>query len=68
MNEKSSSPTSAITRREALLRAVKGTVGAAAAAPVLTQASPPTPAAAPNLEFVPDNDYPFFGGTLPEGY
>lgn len=35
--------------------------------PLAAVASPsPAPAAEP--EFVPENDYPFFGGELPEGY
>ncbi len=52
-----------LTRRETLLNALKGTVAAAVATPVIVQAAP-----TPEPEFVPDNDYPFFGGELPEGY
>jgi hypothetical protein len=48
-----------LTRPEALLNAPKGTVAAA----VIVQAAPPS-----QPEFVPDNDYPFFVGELPEGY
>jgi hypothetical protein len=57
-----------LTRRDALLRALKGTVAAAVAAPAIVQAAPPTPAPPPEPEFVPENDYPFFGGDLPEAY
>jgi hypothetical protein len=48
------------TRREALLSALKGTVAAAVAAPVMMQAAPEVPAQA-EAPFVPENDYPFFG-------
>jgi hypothetical protein len=50
-----------ITRREVLLRALKSTVVASAAAPVVVQAAPYPPTSPPESEFVPDNDYPFFG-------
>lgn len=49
-----------LTRREALLNALKGTVAAAVAAPILVQAAPEAPAQA-EATFVPENDYPFFG-------
>jgi hypothetical protein len=48
------------TRREALLSALKGSVAAAVAAPVMMQAAPKVPAQA-EVPFVPENDYPFFG-------
>jgi hypothetical protein len=48
------------TRREALLNALKGTVAAAVAAPVIVQAAPESSAQA-EATFVPENDYPFFG-------
>jgi hypothetical protein len=51
----------AFTRRDALLKALRGTVAAAVAVPVITQAAPPVPAPQPEPEFVPENDYPFFG-------
>lgn len=54
-----------LTRREALLAALKVTVVASLAAPALIQAEKPQP---PEPEFVPENDYPFFGGEVPEGY
>jgi hypothetical protein len=57
-----------LTRREALLNALKGTVAAAVATPIIVQAAPAMPTAVPNPEFVPENDYPFFGGQTPEGY
>jgi hypothetical protein len=49
-----------LTRREALLSALKGTVAAAVAVPVMVQAAPEFPAQA-EAAFVPENDYPFFG-------
>jgi hypothetical protein len=50
-----------LTRREALLNAIKGTVAAAVAVPpVMVQAAPERLAQA-EAEFVPENDYPFFG-------
>lgn len=48
-----------ITRREALLSAIKGTVAASLAVPFITDAA--EPASPPQPEFVPENDYPFFG-------
>lgn len=50
-----------LTRREALLNALKGTVAAAVAVPVIVQAETASPASSPEIEFVPENDYPFFG-------
>ena len=49
-----------LTRREALLSALKSTVAAAVAVPVMVQAAPEIPAQA-SAAFVPENDYPFFG-------
>lgn len=49
-----------LTRREALLNALKGTVAAAVAAPIIVQAAPEAPVQA-EAAFVPENDYPFFG-------
>ena len=48
-----------LTRREALLTAIKGTVAATLAAPFVATASE-SPSAVES-EFVPENDYPFFG-------
>jgi hypothetical protein len=48
------------TRREALLSALKGTVAAAVAVPVMVQAAPESSAQA-EAAFVPENDYPYFG-------
>lgn len=56
-----------LTRREALLSALKGTVAAAVAAPVIVQAASEDSARA-ETTFVPENDYPFFGGEVPEDY
>lgn len=56
-----------LTRREALLQALKGAVVAAVAAPMIVEAAPEVPAKA-ETPFVPENDYPFFGGEVPEGY
>ena len=55
------------TRREALLNALKGTVAAAVATRVIVQAAPETSAQA-EATFIPENDYPFFGGDVAEGY
>ncbi len=45
--------------------AVAGTL----APPLAAEAGPLTaPQAEPEPGFVPENDYPFFGGELPEGY
>jgi hypothetical protein len=49
----------AITRREALLRTIEGTVAATLAVPLITTASEPS--SPPQPEFIPENDYPFFG-------
>ena len=49
-----------LTRREALLNALKGTVAAAVATPILVQAAAEPPAQV-EAAFVPENDYPFFG-------
>ena len=49
-----------LTRREALLNALKGTVAAAMAVPVMVQSAPEIPAQA-ETTFLPENDYPFFG-------
>lgn len=57
-----------LTRREALLNTLKGTVAVAMAAPVIAPAAPPAPPPQSEPEFVPENDYPFFGGELPEGF
>lgn len=48
-----------ITRREAMLNALKGTVAASLAVPFITDAAEPASPSEP--EFVPENDYPFFG-------
>jgi hypothetical protein len=53
-----------LTRREALLSALQGTVAASLAVPLsATGAELP---AVPETEFVPEHDYPFFGWE-PEG-
>jgi hypothetical protein len=56
-----------LSRREALLNALKGTVAAAVATTVIVQAAPETPAQA-EATFVPENDYPFFGGDVAQAY
>jgi hypothetical protein len=48
-----------LTRREALLKAIKGTVAVTLAVPVITSAAQPP--STPEPEFVFENDYPFFG-------
>ena len=49
-----------LTRREAFLNALKGTVAAAVATPIIVQAAPESSAQA-ETTFVLENDYPFFG-------
>lgn len=56
-----------LTRREALLDTLKATLVTSLTLPAVADASP-VPLPAPESEFVPENDYPFFGGELPEGY
>lgn len=48
-----------LTRREALLSALQGTAAAALAVPLITT-SAELPSQ-PEPEFVPENDYPYFG-------
>ena len=48
-----------LTRREALLSALQGTVAAALAVPLITTGAEPPSVQEP--EFVPENDYPLFG-------
>jgi len=50
-----------LTRREALLYAIKGTVAVALATPVIVPAAPNESSLLPQPEFVFENDYPFFG-------
>lgn len=47
-----------LTRREALLGVLQGTIAASLAVPLVIAAEPP---AAAEPEFVPENDYPYFG-------
>ena len=51
--------TQTITRREALLSALQGTVAVSLA--VALRSSGAEPPLLSETEFVPDNDYPFFG-------
>jgi hypothetical protein len=55
------------TRREALLDTLRTVVVTSLTLPAVSAASAAEP---PESEpgFVPENDYPFFGGELPEGY
>lgn len=48
-----------LTRREALLKTLKGAAAAVLALPMGTAASEPS--CPPRAEFIPENDYPFFG-------
>lgn len=48
-----------LTRRQALLSALQGTVAASLVMPLIT-ANAELPAVS-ELEFVPENDYPYFG-------
>lgn len=56
-----------LTRRKALLSALKGTVAAAAATPIIVKAAS-EPSAQAETAFVPENDYPFFGGEVAKGF
>ena len=47
-----------LTRREALLSALQGTVAAALAVPLIITGTEPSAVHEP--EFVPENDYPYF--------
>lgn len=58
----------ALTRRDALKRALHGALATAAIAPAIGRASTSLPAPAQEPEFVPENDYPFFGGEVPDAY
>lgn len=55
-----------ISRREVLLTTLKGTLAATAVVPCLSMNAAPVISPLESLEFVPENDYPFFGGELPE--
>lgn len=48
-----------LTRREALLSALQGTVAASLAVPLISTGAEPPEQSEP--EFVPENDYPYFG-------
>ena len=50
-----------LSRREALLSALKGAVTVAVSAPVIVQAAPAARVVESDPEFVPENDYPYFG-------
>lgn len=65
--ESETPPSTALTRRDALMRALKGAVATAAAAPIVAQATAPAPSQQPEPAFVPENDYPFFGAEPPSG-
>jgi hypothetical protein len=56
-----SEPTHKLTRREAFLNALRGTVAISLALPLVKHAASPAPTSPPEPEFVPENDYPFFG-------
>lgn len=56
-----------LTRREALIDTLKATLVTSLALPAVADATTaPTPGQ--ETEFEPENDYPFFGGELPDGY
>jgi hypothetical protein len=55
------------TRREALLETLKTVVATSLTLPAVSVASGVEPLES-EPGFVPENDYPFFGGELPEGY
>lgn len=50
-----------LTRREAIISALKSTVAAAVATPIIVQAAPTESSPLPEPEFVLENDYPYFG-------
>ncbi len=51
--------THTLTRREALLGTLQGAVAASLALPLITTCAEPLLVSEP--EFVPENDYPYFG-------
>jgi hypothetical protein len=50
-----------LSRRQAMLRALKSGVTAAVVSPVIVEATSSAAASQTDPEFVPENDYPFFG-------
>lgn len=50
-----------LTRREAILNALKSTVAAAVATPIIVQAASTESFPLPEPEFALENDYPYFG-------
>ncbi len=59
--------TTPITRRDALRETLMVAVAGTLVLPPPAEAGP-SPAPEAQAEFIPENDYPFFGGELPEGY
>ena len=65
MNDHDSAQTSAsLTRRDALARVLKGGLVSLTGVSAVGNAAPME--VSESTEFVPENDYPFFGGELPE--
>lgn len=56
-----------ITRRDALRETLMVAVAGTLVLPPRAEAGP-SPVPQTEAEFIPENDYPFFGGELPEGY
>ena len=57
-----------ISRRDALKCALQGALVTAALIPAVADASTSEPAPTRPPVFIPENDYPFFGGEVPEAY
>lgn len=60
-------PAHRISRRNALLGALKSSVATVLLVPAAASAERAA-AAKPEVPYLPENDYPFFGGEPPEGY
>jgi hypothetical protein len=68
MNHDSTTQNTSLKRRDAIMRVLQGTAAVAFAAPAVVRAAPTASPPAPEPEFVPENDYPFFGSEPPEGF
>jgi hypothetical protein len=63
-----SNQTSTLSRREALKRTLLGSVVVCSVSSVGHSKATTVPSAEPHQPFIPENDYPFFGGPVPDGY
>lgn len=57
-----------ISRRDVLMTALKGTVGASLAVTARVSAGEASSPTTHLPEFIPENDYPFFGCELPDDW